>query len=99
MDYDSISYLKDFPSFTEEGAPLCAQTDPEIFFPVDHSDSAMKKFEYYSNEREAKAICAECPYKAQCLEYAIKDLEIQGIWGATTQIDRRKMMKRLRIRK
>ena len=98
MDLDDVGYLQDFPSFVEGGTPLCSETDPEIFFPVDQPDSTRKVIEFYSNEREAKAICAECPYKVQCLTYALERIDVQGIWGATTQMDRRRMLRRLRTR-
>lgn len=98
MDFDSIGYLEGFPNFIDNGDPLCSQTDPDIFFPVDHSDAIISKFEYYSNEREAKAICAECPYKMECAGFALERLDLQGIWGGTTQMDRRRMMRRLRTR-
>jgi WhiB family redox-sensing transcriptional regulator len=45
----------------------------------------------YDHEKEAKAICAECPYKIRCLEYALKNHE-QGIWGGTTERDRRRIL-------
>ena len=39
---------------------LCAQTDPELFFP-----------EKGGSVREAKRVCAACPVRAQCLEHAL----------------------------
>lgn len=38
--------------------------------------------------REAKAICADCPVKAQCLEHALTHLEY-GVWGGMTANERR----------
>ena len=38
----------------------CKGVDPEIFYPVSDDDSD-----------EAKAICADCPVRLQCLEYAL----------------------------
>lgn len=98
MNFQDIGYLKDFPSFVDEGAPLCSEIDPEMFFPLDAFEGSLKTVEYYANEKEAKAICAQCPYKMQCLTYALERSDIQGIWGATTQMDRRRMMRRLRTR-
>lgn len=98
MNFEDIGYLKDFPNFADEGAPLCSEIDPELFFPLDSFEGSLKNVEHYASEREAKAICAECPYKMQCLTYALERSDIQGIWGATTQMDRRRMMRRLRTR-
>lgn len=41
---------------------LCAQTDPEIFFP-----------EKGGSIREATAVCAQCPVKQQCLDAALEE--------------------------
>lgn len=62
-------------------AGLCAQVDPELFFP-DKGQSS----------KEAKRICAACPVQAQCLDYALKaGYEITGIWGGTSGFERRQM--------
>ena len=41
--------------------------------------------------REAKAVCAQCPVKQQCLEHALEFDERHGIWGGTTPTERRVM--------
>lgn len=88
MSFDDIGYLEGFPDFVDNEAPLCSQTDPDIFFPVDHLDGIMTRGEYYSNEREAKEICSSCPYKFDCLSFALDRSDLQGIWGGTTLRDR-----------
>ena len=49
---------------------LCATTHPDLFHPDKGSDG-----------NEAKAICAACSVRIQCLEHAIRNREYQGIWG------------------
>ena len=61
---------------------LCAQTDPEAFFP-----------EKGGSTREAKKICASCEVRAQCLEYALQNDERFGIWGGLSERERRKLRK------
>jgi WhiB family redox-sensing transcriptional regulator len=61
---------------------LCAQTDPEAFFP-----------EKGGSTREAKKICTSCEVKAQCLEYALQNDERFGIWGGLSERERRKVRK------
>jgi len=56
---------------------LCAQTDPESFFP-----------EKGGSTREAKKICTGCEVKAQCLEYALANDERFGIWGGLSEQER-----------
>jgi WhiB family redox-sensing transcriptional regulator len=58
---------------------VCAQTDPELFFPR-AGDAA-------ANAR-AKSVCAGCPVRAECLEAALADPSLEGIWGGTSARDR-----------
>lgn len=62
---------------------LCAQTDPEAFFP-----------EKGGSTREAKKVCLSCEVRAECLEYALANDERFGIWGGLSERDRRKLKKR-----
>jgi WhiB family redox-sensing transcriptional regulator len=59
---------------------LCAQTDPEAFFP-----------EKGGSTREAKRICVGCEVKAECLEYALGQDERFGIWGGLSERERRRL--------
>jgi WhiB family redox-sensing transcriptional regulator len=74
------------PSLFE--APLCAQVDPELFFPEQHEGN--------TRTYEAKSVCANCIHKAECLEWALVN-EGFGIWGGTTEMQRRQIRKRMRI--
>ena len=62
---------------------LCAQTDPEAFFP-----------EKGGSTREAKRICAGCEVRSECLEYALAHDERFGIWGGLSERERRKLKRR-----
>jgi WhiB family transcriptional regulator, redox-sensing transcriptional regulator len=62
---------------------LCAQTDPEAFFP-----------EKGGSTREAKRICARCEVKADCLEFALGKEERFGIWGGLSERERRALKRR-----
>lgn len=42
-------------------------------------------------EQQAKAICADCPVREQCLEHALRTPEQYGIWGGMTPRERRRM--------
>ena len=59
---------------------LCAQTDPEAFFP-----------EKGGSTREAKRICSGCDVRAECLEYALANDERFGIWGGLSERERRRL--------
>ena len=62
---------------------LCAQTDPEAFFP-----------EKGGSTREAKRVCLTCDVRSECLEYALGHDERFGIWGGLSERERRKLKKR-----
>lgn len=62
---------------------LCAQTDPEAFFP-----------EKGGSTREAKKVCVSCEVRSECLEYALGNDERFGIWGGLSERERRKLKKR-----
>ena len=85
-DMDVLSLLS--VSEGTEGASwqeraLCAQTDPEAFFP-----------EKGGSTREAKKVCVGCEVTAECLEYALAHDERFGIWGGLSERERRKLKKR-----
>lgn len=59
---------------------LCAQTDPEAFFP-----------EKGGSTREAKRICLGCEVRDECLDYALAHDERFGIWGGLSERERRRL--------
>ncbi|MET2012082.1 WhiB family transcriptional regulator [Microbacterium chocolatum] len=62
---------------------LCAQTDPEAFFP-----------EKGGSTRDAKRVCTTCDVRTECLEYALANDERFGIWGGLSERERRKLKRR-----
>ena len=61
---------------------LCAQTDPEAFFP-----------EKGGSTRDAKRVCGVCPVREECLQYAMDNDERFGIWGGLSERERRRLRK------
>ncbi len=59
---------------------LCAETDPEAFFP-----------EKGGSTREAKRICQGCEVRDACLDYALAKDERFGIWGGLSERERRRL--------
>lgn len=59
----------------------CADVGVELFFPPDERSPLVA---------EAKAICAVCVVRAECLAWAMKN-KPEGIWGGMTADERRKM--------
>ncbi|KMY22556.1 WhiB family transcriptional regulator, redox-sensing transcriptional regulator [Actinobaculum suis] len=69
----------------------CLKEDPELFFPVGSSASALAQAE------RAKAVCSRCTVREQCLDYALASCQDSGVWGGATE-DERKALRRRRSR-
>jgi WhiB family transcriptional regulator, redox-sensing transcriptional regulator len=74
--------LDDFDEPEWQDLALCAETDPELFFP-----------EKGGGSRDAKRICRQCPVRAECLEYALANDERVGVWGGLSVSERDRMAK------
>ncbi len=61
----------------------CRDADPDLFFAAGKEQA-----------RGALAICATCPVRLDCLEYALEARERFGIWGGTTEKQRRRLVRR-----
>ena len=70
-------------SWRQKGA--CRGLDPAIFYPASDDDAG-----------QAKSICAICPVREPCLEYALAHRERDGIWGGATEKERRRMIRQRR---
>jgi WhiB family transcriptional regulator, redox-sensing transcriptional regulator len=64
---------------------VCAETDPDVFYP-----------ESGEPVTEAKRVCARCPVTTPCLNWALANNERYGVWGGTSERERRRMT---RVRK
>ena len=60
----------------------CRDADPELFFPVSLSGPALEQI------AQAKAICAGCPVRRQCLDFALDIRQDHGVWGGMTEQER-----------
>ncbi|MEV1082437.1 WhiB family transcriptional regulator [Streptomyces sp. NPDC050211] len=70
---------------------ICLGADPDLFFPIGSSSSSPTLMQI----DEAKAVCRRCPVAEHCLEWAIENDPVEGIWGGTTEQERRAMRRRL----
>lgn len=64
----------------------CREHPPAAFFPSDGVGVEV-----------ARRICANCPVKAPCLEYALANHIDHGVWGGTSERERRRILKRRRL--
>ncbi len=44
----------------------------------------------------AREVCASCPVSSECLEYALSDPTLQGVWAGTTEVERRQIRRERR---
>lgn len=71
---------------TQPGVPdwyasaLCAQADPEAFFPEKGESANL-----------AKRICGGCEVRDDCLAHALGHGEHHGIWGGLSETERREL--------
>lgn len=64
----------------------CRDLDPELFFPPLEPESTDQR---QTRERTAKAVCAACQVRRECLSWAVANHERLGVWGGTTERERR----------
>lgn len=65
---------------------LCAQTDPNLFYPP--AEGGM------GDARRAKNLCGACEWRVKCLKWAVDTQQEYGIWGGTTGRERQAMRRR-----
>jgi WhiB family redox-sensing transcriptional regulator len=60
----------------------CVDEDPELFFPVGHTGPALR------DQAVAKEICGRCSVTSQCLDYALRSEQTNGVWGGAGEDER-----------
>ena len=75
--------------YTWRQRAICRDTDPELFFPVGSTGQALLQI------ARAKEVCCECPVKHECLEFAIETNQDTGIWGGTSEEERRQIRREM----
>lgn len=81
----------EYPNFHVKGPAACTTVpDREIFFPEPGDPENPRKI------KKAKEACAGCPYLAECFAYAVMSEDEQGIWGGTTEYERKKLRRNRR---
>ncbi len=65
----------------------CQDEDPELFFPISQVGPGARQ------SAQAKAVCARCPVRADCLRYALDNGLDHGVFGGTTADERRRLVR------
>ena len=66
----------------------CRHVSPDLFFPISATGPAR------AQGARAKAVCARCPVRRDCLRYALAAGPVQGVWGGTSEEERRLLRQR-----
>ncbi|MDH6553743.1 WhiB family redox-sensing transcriptional regulator [Streptomyces sp. SAI-117] len=66
----------------------CRDVDPDLFFPIGTAGLTLVQID------EAKAVCARCPVRERCLQWALAVGQVEGVWGGTTESERRAARRR-----
>jgi WhiB family redox-sensing transcriptional regulator len=61
----------------------CLGSDPDLFFPLGTTGAPLAQAE------AAKQVCRECAVRMRCLQYALETNQVTGVWGGTTEDERR----------
>jgi len=61
---------------------ICRNEDDELFFPVGSTGPAARQL------AEAKQVCARCPVREDCLEWAVDNRVAFGVWGGQSEEER-----------
>jgi WhiB family redox-sensing transcriptional regulator len=69
----------------------CRGQDASVFFAPAYFE---KRAEKLAREAVAKAICARCPVRVPCLEYALRSRDPHGVWGGLNEMERRAVLRR-----
>ena len=67
----------------------CRGPQSAAFFPPSHFE---RKDEKEAREARAKSICASCPVRQPCLDYALRIREPHGIWGGLNELERKSLL-------
>ena len=71
----------------------CRHEDPDLFFPIGTTGPALVQ------TQRAKAVCEGCPVREQCLDWALGSGQSIGVWGGTTEVERRRLRRRASSRR
>lgn len=69
---------------------LCRDEDPELFFPIGTTGPAA------TQAQAAKQVCRRCQVVDSCLSWALETGQDAGVWGGTSEDERRALKRRLR---
>lgn len=83
-----MTAIDDVADWRSRGA--CLTADPELFFPISSAGASRKQ------EDRARAVCARCLVRDECLAFALRTNQAHGVWGGLGEAERLRLRRRLR---
>lgn len=68
-----MTAVDDISDWRDRGA--CISADPDLFFPISSTGASCRQ------ETRAKAVCARCEVRPECLQFALDSHQVHGVWG------------------
>ena len=84
---------EDWPGWQFDAA--CRSEDTSLFFAPGYFEKRPQKD---AREAKAKAICARCPVREPCRDYALRVREAHGVWGGMNELERRQALRQRALR-
>ncbi len=90
-----MALITEFPRSWDANSPwrrgaACRDLDPSLFFPTGITGDAVEQI------AAATAICSGCQVREECLEFAVTSNQEFGVWGGTTEEQRRVLRRQWR---
>ncbi len=68
-----------------KGQAACRVITPDLFFPLGSTGDALDQI------ADAKQVCQTCSVRRECLQFALETNQEAGVWGGTSEEERRVM--------
>lgn len=83
-----MTAIDDVADWRSRGA--CLTADPDLFFPISSAGTGRQQ------EERARAVCARCLVRDECLAFALRTNQAHGVWGGLGEAERLRLRRRLR---
>jgi len=80
--------IEELNALLEETGETPCMSSPELFFPPEGDEMGNSRVAY------ARKLCGMCPIRLECLDYAVSNREMYGIWGGLTRNERQSLIRR-----
>ncbi len=91
MPQQPLAQVPDDVQWFWQDHAACREADPLLFFHPQNERGSSR----IRRDREAKLVCAACPVRMECADYAVRAREPYGVWGGLSEEDREHIYARL----